>query len=133
MPDMPSALHARLTGDAAVSAAVGTQVFWSIVPQTAILPYVRMQVISDPRPADLDGAEIARETRVQVDCFAKTYKTARQLAEAVVTATAEPEIVAGIVFGRIKAEGPRDLGEDVDGKIFIHRMSMDLLIWHRLA
>lgn len=133
MPDMPSALQARLTGDTAVLAAVGTQAFWSVVPQTATLPYIRMQVISDPRPADLDGEEIARETRVQVDCFAKTYKAARQLAEAVISATAEPATVAGVVFGRIKAEGPRDLGEDVDGKGFIHRMSMDLLIWHRLA
>lgn len=126
MADMQSALVARL------STATGGKGFWSVIPQDTQLPYVRFQTISDDRPQDLDGYEVARETRVQVDCFAKTYKAARQMAEAIIAATTEPAIVAGIVFGRIKAEGPRDLGEDT-ATGFVHRASLDLLVWHRQA
>lgn len=133
MPDMPSALHALLVADAAVSALIGNRAYPINRPQGSELPALRYQVVSDARPQDLDDYETARETRVQIDCFGKSYKAARQLAEAVIAATSEPDTVAGIVFGRIKAEGPRDLGEDVDGKGFIHRASMDLLVWHRLA
>jgi hypothetical protein len=92
-----------------------------------------MQVVSDPRPQDLDGYVSSRETRVQADCFAASHAVAQQIAECIITATAEPAIVAGVVFSRVAAEGPRDLGEDVPGKGFIHRASLDLLVWHRLA
>ena len=132
MPDLQSALRARLIADAAITAAIGTRAFWVLVPQDAPLPYLRMQTVSDPRPQHLGGYNGARETRVQVDCFAKDYATARALAENIIAAVAEPATVAGVKFGRIKAEGPRDLGEDTSTG-FIHRLSMDLLIWHSLA
>lgn len=127
MADMQTALRSRLTGGAA-----GTRVYWNIVPQTATLPYMRLQTISDPRPQHLDGYDSARETRVQCDCFAATYGAARAMAEAVITATDGPFTQSGIVFGRVKAEGPRDLGEDTAAG-YVHRASLDLLVWHREA
>lgn len=138
MPDMQTALLARLAADAGVAAIVADKIYWNKVPQPAppaaplSPPYVRLQTISDLRPQDLEDYEIARETRVQVDCFGKSYKSARQTAEAIIAATREPATFGGVVFGRIKAEGPRDLGEDTTSG-FIHRASLDLLVWHRLA
>ena len=133
MADLGSALVRRLQDDPAVAALVRAKIHWVIVPQTADLPFVRMQVISDPRPQDLDGYVSARETRVQIDCFAASHAVSQKIAETIIDATAEPNTVAGVVFGRVAAEGPRDLGEDVPGKGFIHRASLDLLVWHRLA
>lgn len=127
MADMQTALRARLTGGAA-----GTRVYWDIVPQSAALPYMRLQTVSDPRPQHLQGYDSARVTRVQCDCFAATYSAARAMAEAVIAATATPGTTNGIHFGRIKAEGPRDLGEDT-AKGYIHRASLDLLVEHKLA
>lgn len=132
MADFASALHARLTNDFDVAALVGTRVYPVIVPQNAQMPYVRYQTISDPRPEHLGGYDGARVTRVQADCFAQTYSAGRQLAEAIIAALAEPAQVTGVRFGRIKAEGPRDLGEDTP-KGFIHRASVDLLVEHRSA
>lgn len=132
MPDFASALYARLTGDAGVSALAGTRVHWVRVPQTAALPYLRLQTVSDVRPQHLEGYDGARVTRVQCDCFATSYGGARALAEAVIAALATPGDFGGVHFGRVKAEGPRDLGEDTD-KGFIHRASIDLLVEHRLA
>src|SRR5689334_5062394 len=108
MADMPTALRSRLTEDAAVAAVVGTKIYWTLVPQSTVLPYIRMQTISDPRPEHLQGYEAARVTRVQVDCFAAKYLDARALADKVITAVATPGVTNGVHFGRVKAEGPRD-------------------------
>lgn len=132
MPDFATALHGRLTAAPAVAAVVGTRVYWVNRPQNSPLPAIRLQTISDPRPEHLGGYDAARVTRVQADCFASSYGAARQLAEKVIAALAEPATFGGVKFGRIKAEGPRDLGEDV-ATAYVHRASMDLLVEHRLA
>lgn len=127
MADFATALRGRLTGLAA-----GTRVYWTLVPQGTALPYIRMQTVSDPRPEHLQGYDGARQTRVQVDCFGATYAVTRALAEAVIAAVQTPTTTGGVKFGRVKAEGPRDLGEDTSNG-FIHRLSLDLLAEHSLA
>ena len=133
MADFASALFTRLSTDGTITAVTGTRIYWLKVPQNAARPYVRLQTISDPRPANLQGYDSARVTRVQADCFADTYGAARALAEKIITALATPVTVGGVHFGFTKAEGPRDLGEDVDGIGFVHRASLDLLVEHKLA
>lgn len=132
MDDFATALRARLIADAPV-AAVTTRIFWGIGPQGTTRPYVRLNTISDPRPEHLKGYQSARQTRVQADCFADTYAAARGLAEKIVSALDGATTQGTIRFGRIKAEGPRDLGEDVEGIGYIHRASLDLLVEHTLA
>lgn len=137
MPDLQGALFDRLKADATLSTALTEnsifKAYWSKVPQGKNLPYVRMQTVSDPRPQHLTGYDGARTTRVQVDVFASKYSEARSLAKSIIAAVAEPATVSGVKFGRTKAEGPRDLGEDVDGVGFVHRLSLDLLAEHSLA
>jgi hypothetical protein len=132
MADFATALRGRLTGDIDVIAAVGTRVYWGIVPQSAALPYIRLQTISDPRDEHLKGYDGARVTRVQADCFAGSYAAARALAEDVIAAVAVPTATGGVQFGRVKAEGPRDLGEDTANG-YVHRASLDLLVEHKLV
>lgn len=132
MADFATALRARLIADANV-AAITTRIFWGLAQQGAARPYVRLNTISDIRPQHLQGYDSARVTRVQADCFADDYGSARNLAERIITAVAMPATVDGVRFGRIKAEGPSDLGEDVDGVGYVHRASVDLLVEHGLA
>ncbi len=128
MPDLQAALRSRIV------ATVGhSRVYWTLVPQGAARPYVRMQTVSDDRPEHLEGYDTARRTRVQVDVFADKYSEARAASESIIAAVADPATVSGVKFGRTKAEGPRDLGEDVDGVGYVHRLSMDLLAEHSLA
>ena len=127
MSDLGIALKARI-----VAAGI-SEVHWTRVPQGKPLPYVRLQIISDPRPQHLEGYDGARVTRVQVDCFASKWGDTHNMAETIIAAVANPATVDGIKFGRTKAEGPRDLGEDVDGVGYVHRASMDLLAEHSLA
>ena len=128
MADLQTALRSRI-----VAALGHSRVYWTLVPQGAERPYVRMQTISDLRPEHLGGYDGARTTRVQVDVFADKYSEARASSETIIAAVAQPATVNGIKFGRTKAEGPRDLGEDVEGVGYVHRASLDLLAEHSLA
>lgn len=128
MPNLQKALRDRI-----VSAVGHSRVYWMIVPQGTTKPYIRLQTVSDPRPQHLGGYDAARTARVQVDVFADSYGAARSGAESLIIALADPATVAGIKFGRVKAEGPRDLGEDVKGGGYVHRSSLDLLVEHSLA
>ena len=128
MPDHMAALHSR------ISAAIGnTRVYPGFVPQGKARPYVRMNTVSDVRPQHLQGYDGARSTRVQIDVFSDSYGEARAISETIIAALAEPATVAGVKFGRTKAEGPRDEGEDVEGIGYIHRLRTDLLAEHSLA
>jgi hypothetical protein len=134
MPTLKSALVQRLLDAPAVSAIVGTKIKWNAITQSTALPYVRLQIISDPRPINLKGYDGSRETRVQADCFAATNIQADAIAAAIIaTILAPTPPAAGGHFGRTKALGPQDLGEDVEGKPFIHRASLDLLVRHTFS
>lgn len=123
MADFAAALRSRLEG------AAGQAIHWDLVPASAVLPYVRLQVISDPRPEHLKGSDAARVSRVQADCFGRTHKEARNLALGVTAAVAEPARVGGVTFGRTQAEGPVGGGDDTtDG--FVHRARLDLFVHH---
>src|SRR3546814_10258930 len=60
-----SAFRDRLVANGAVNAVVSTRIYWGVVPQGAALPYVRLHIISDPRPEHLKGYQGSRRTRIQ--------------------------------------------------------------------
>ena len=131
MADFAIALKERLAGHVPLTNLIGSnRLHWVKVPQGVDLPYVRLQVISDPRPQHLQGYDSARVSRDQCDCFSTKWGEARATAGLIVQALASPTSIGGIFFGRVTADGPRDLGEDV-GDTFIHRASVDLLVEHR--
>lgn len=127
--DMQTAAVARLKADSVVASVLGGRLFWGVVPQNTALPYGRMQTVSDVRPQHLADYNHTRTTRVQFDIFAKTYGAARAGCEAIIKTMELPATVSGVRFGRAKAEGPRDLGEDTTTG-FVHRLSFDLIIEH---
>lgn len=126
MPDMQAALRTRLIS---AGTAAGSRVTWVERPQLSALPAITLQTISDGRPQHLKGFDGARGTRVQIDCWASTYAAALSLARAVIAALQPPAVISGKKFGQAQIDGQRDLGEDVSGT-FIHRQSVDLIIWH---
>lgn len=127
--DMQSGLRARLLADTTVAAATAGRVFWVQRPQATALPAITLQTISDPRPDHLQGFDAARATRVQLDCWASSFDAALTLARAAIATLAAPENISGKQFGPARVDGQRDLGEDVNGT-FVHRQSVDLLVWH---
>lgn len=133
MVDFGIALKARLAAYATLTTLTGAgKIHWGKVPQPTVLPYIRLNKVSDPRPEHLKGYQDARVTRVQCDCFASSWGVANDMAEKVIAALATPGVTSGTHFGRIKAEGPQDLGEE-SANGYIHRASLDLLVEHKLA
>lgn len=137
MSDFQTALRARIIGDPTVAGLVGARVYPVMVPQDAASPYVRMQVVSDPRRGHLKGDNAMRRSRVQIDCMARQadgaggYAKARALAFAIIAALDGPADVGGVRFGRIETEGPEDLGEDT-ARGFVYRARVDLIVAHRI-
>lgn len=128
--DFQGGIRARLLAAAPVAAIVGTRVDWMTRPQKSALPAVTLQTASDARPEHLKGPDGARSTRVQIDCWAATYSAALTLARAIIAALQEPATISGKKFGNARVDSQRDLGETVSDGSFVHRQSMDLIIWH---
>jgi hypothetical protein len=130
--DYQSALRARLIAAAPVNALVAGRVYWVDRPQASTLPAVTLQVISDERPQTHDGFTTSRATTVQVDCWGRTYSEKVAVAEAVINALVPAETSNGVRFLRSFVDSVRDLGERVETQ-FIHRTSVDLIVWHTTA
>lgn len=129
MADFATALRARLIADAAVS-AVTTQIHWGQVPQGKALPYVRLTVVSDPRPEHLKGYDSARQVRVQASIFSQNYGQARQLGAKIIRAVQNPWSAAGGKVGRVKGEGPTDGPSDDSPDGLIHHQIVQLMAEH---
>lgn len=126
---METALSERLINDGPVSALVGGRVDWGVRKQGDPLPLLVLQVFSDPRPQDYKGFVSMRETRVRIHCDAETRAEAVRLREAVIAAISAPGTFYGTRFGRAFIDTVRDLGAHTDTG-FVHRDSIDALIWH---
>lgn len=115
----------------AIAAGVA-EFHWDEAPQGTALPYAVALTVSDPRPQHLRGYTGMRVTRVQIDCFAKTAKDSRDLAEVLIAGLSDPGTVGDTRFGRCRAEGPVNRTADVGGKTVHHRM-IQLFVAHRSA
>lgn len=133
MADFVSALQGWITTTPAIASDLGTRLYpRDKVPQNVAKPYGMYQVISDPRPEHLKGYDRTRQSRVQIWIVADTYGAARIISEKIITAVAVPGIHGGIKFGRVKAEGPRDLSQDTASGT-VSMASTDLLVEHKPA
>lgn len=128
---MDKALRDRLIADPAVSAIVGTRVYWIDRPQSAsALPAVVLQKVSPGRTYTAKGATTLQGTRVQFDLFGLAYRDISPLYEALLTEMERPETVSGINFGMSFLDSRRDYPpEDVNGIGPVYRISADFLVW----
>lgn len=80
---MEKDLRDLLLATVGVLAVAGTRINWGSHPQGADLPAVVLNTIGDAEAYDLDGANGLSQGRVQADCYAMSYKGAKDLAAAV--------------------------------------------------
>lgn len=102
--------------------AVGS-VYPVVLPQNPTLPAMTYQRISDALASHVSGASTLTQSRVQVDCWGRTYASAKALANQVITALDGYE-------GDFKSIvlTTRDFFEEGSE---IYRVSVDVSIWHR--
>lgn len=80
---MEEELRALLLGTSAVTAICSTSINYGEHPQAIRTPYIVLTVIDDAEDADLEGPDGLSQGRVQADCYAPVYGTAKRLARAV--------------------------------------------------
>lgn len=76
-------IYAVLTGDAGVSALVGTRIYPLVVPQDASLPAIAYQRVSGGPTYTQDGDANLTPARFQFTCLGSSYSQAKAVATAV--------------------------------------------------
>ncbi len=74
-------IFSKLTSVAGLTDLVKTRIFPLLAPQDITKPFVTFQRISSGRVKNLQGASFTAQTRFQIDCYATSYISARQIAE----------------------------------------------------
>mgnify|MGYP001614703968 CR=1 FL=1 len=130
------AIYSRTAAHAAVTALVA-EVYRSIAPETASLPYIIQTLISTTRHPSMGGYSGALATaRFQLDCFATTDSGVASLAEAVrncwagygsggVAVGTETIYAVFLESDRAMPNTPEFGGEDGT-----HRRILDLIVWY---
>src|SRR6185369_16433705 len=133
---MEAALIAKLLASVGVTALTETRINWSRRPQGETIPSGKSSIVLhriDGQPDyTLTAASGLVESRVQVDCWGKTYGTAKATARAVEAAVTAQRFSQGAIrFDVILVADERD--DTFDDVTPIFRTSLDLMIHHASA
>lgn len=129
---MEADLITRLLATAGVTALVSTRINWSRRPQGAALPAIVLHRVSGTPDVHHGGASGLVMSRVQVDCWAASYGSAKAIARAVQTAITAQSFTQGATrFDVILIDSERDDSTDETTPLF--RTSLDLMVHHANA
>jgi len=132
------ALVSLLSSDADVNAKVGSRIFPVFVPKGQTLPAITYQEISGVRDSHMKGASGLVNARYQINCWTKTYRATRELADLVRMALAPendtyPDTIEGVSIQAIMLLNENDVpsihsdNEELSG----HGKMLDFSIWFK--
>jgi hypothetical protein len=130
--DMESALRARLLAAGPITTLAGQRVTWVERPQTAGLPAITLQIVTDDRSQSFSGFDGLQPGYVQVDVWATSYAQAKALKEAVINAAVPTGTFFAVRFTRGFIAGGAITVERVDNQS-IFRASIDLTFHYATA
>ena len=110
--------------------AAGGRIYPNNLRQGVTLPACRYFRVSNPNEHTHSGASALKRPRFQIECYATTYLAAVGLATQVEAALDGYRGAMGAyeVQAALMEEGGRD---DHDPETGRHRVSVDVVIWHR--
>jgi len=128
---MEAALLALLLADARVQAIAGDQVYFVRAPQGKSRPYGLLTVVSGTTDYTNDGTSGLGSARLQIDGYGETYKSARDLVEAILAVLSGFRGErSGVAFKGIFIDSRRDLPASDSGDVTpLFRRSADIIIW----
>lgn len=128
---MEEQIISRLLNDVSVSGLVSNRVFPGIRPQGSKLPAVVLNVIDGAPLYVYEGEVGLSEARLQVDCWGKTYTSAKNTARAVKDSlSAFVGTVGSQTFHFIYIDDERDLTESGSGQEeYPFRVSLDVIVF----
>lgn len=129
---MEEAIRKLLLDTAAVTALVGKRVDWGVRSQGATLPAVTIHLITGSPQMHYSGPSGWSRDRLQFDCWGRTYKAARDVADTLAD--------RGGLLLRFRGDLPglrlrtfvlaRRSDDDSDEVGPVHRAMVDVLAWH---
>lgn len=126
---LEASLHAFLSGDAGVSGFVSGRVYPGVIVQGSEQPCLVYNKQGRDRQQLFCGTDGLMMTRVDIDCYASSYRQSVNLANAVTAALLD---FSGTMFGtrvpRVFLESEFDLSDIEPG---LYRQSQTWAIWHR--
>ncbi|MHA0333664.1 tail completion protein gp17 [Sphingomonas aquatilis] len=130
---MEEAVRSLLLETAALSALVGTRVDWGVRPQGAALPAVVIYLVAGGPRMNLAGPSGWSRDRLQFDCWGRTYKAARDVADVIANPTNGLLVgmrrdLPGVRIRTFVLNRRSDADRDADGPV--HRASVDVMAWH---
>jgi len=129
---MEEALLSLLKADAGLTAAAGGRISWGRRPQgQAALPAITLNRINGRRDHNMSGANGLVDSLVQVDIYGEHYDETKLTARALMSViNGYSGTVSGTHFQRISIDTERDSSETGSSDRHLHRVSLDLSIWH---
>lgn len=122
-------IRTAILADATVLAAVVDRCYFVKLPQKPTYPAITVELISGDPGNCLNELPALTWSRVRVNCWAKTYEAAYELATAVETALNGQTIsVTGLEVRSVVADGMRDFYEP---EVEAYYVTQDYRIWHR--
>jgi hypothetical protein len=132
---MEEAIIAHLLGAASLVALVGARIYPARRLQASELPGVVVTRVGGERHYDDAGPVDLVASRVQVDCWARSYGEAKRVARAVRDRLIDVKTtLSGVEFQATYLEEEQDLPEGGAGQSeYLHRTMLEFLVWHREA
>lgn len=127
---MEEAITALLLGHPGITGMVGDRVNWSARPDDTDIPALTLHRVTGRRGATMTGRSDLESSTVQIDAWGKTFKEAKLLGRAVVTALPHSRtLTGGIVLQGIFIDGESDSFEGTD-PVPLFRTRIDISVWH---
>jgi hypothetical protein len=125
---MQTQLREFLQDDAGVSALVAQRIDWGRRPQGDALPAIVLTVASAPRTGTMTGRCELVGYLVQIDCWGADYKSASDVAHAVIAAL-DLLLVAPFDHALVESQRGPLLDPGEDGEADLYRSSLDVRVW----
>lgn len=126
---LEASLYSFLTGDAGIAAIIDARVFPGVIPQGSDQPCIVYNKQSRSRQQLFCGTDGLLTTRVDIDCYAASYRQSVLLANAVTAALQDFSGTMGTTpVPKIFLETELDLSDIEPG---LYRQSQTWTLWHR--
>jgi len=127
------AVRRQLLDDPTVAAIVGDRIYPLTIPQGEPLPVITYSVVATDEDNQEGDADTLARARVQLDCWATTYKQANDLARAVRLAL--PTTTGAIGSGTNRVEGVSIIPIETGRQLYepdtgYYRVMLEFYVWY---